>query len=111
ALKKETIKSADVIVKELTFEEQKIQDVVAQIQILKNNNTDVPESEIDVLLLNAQKEISLNQLYNNNKRLVDAASLLHDVEADIDQSFRSKVFEAFEDGFGTIKSAVVNRNN
>lgn len=109
-LENETIKSTEVAVKELTFEEQKIQDVAAQIQLLKDNNESVSDSEIDALLLKAQKEINLNQLYNN-KGLVDAKSLLQDVEADIDQSFRSKVFEALKDSFGTVKSAVANRNN
>lgn len=109
-IKNETVKSPEVLVQELTFEEQKIQDVVAQIQTLKDNNVEVADSEIDALLLKAQKEINLNQLYNN-KGLVDAKSLLQDVEADIDQSFRSKVYEALKDSFGTVKSAVANRNN
>lgn len=109
-IKNETKTSVEVVVKELTFEEQKIQEVVAQIQVLKDNNVGVTDSEIDALLLEAQKEINLNQLYSK-KGLVDAKSLLQDVEADIDQSFRSKVFEAFKDGFGTVKSAVANRNN
>lgn len=109
-LKKETVASTEVAVKELTFEEQKVQDLVAQIQTLKDNNVEVTDSEIDALLLKAQKEINLNQLYSN-KGLVDAKLLLQDVEADIDQSFRSKVFDALKDGFGTVKSAVANRNN
>jgi len=109
-IKSETVKSTEVAAKELTFEEQKIQDVAAQIQLLKNNNSEVSASEIDALLLKAQKEINLNKLYNN-KGLVDAKSLLQDVEEDIDQSFRSKVFEALKDGFGTVKSTVANRNN
>lgn len=109
-IKNEAMKSPEATVKELTFEEQKIQDVVAQIQILKDNNVEVTDSEIDELLLKAQKEINLNKLYNN-KGLVDAKSLLQDVEADIDQSFRSKVFDALKDSFGTVKSAVANRNN
>ncbi|PKQ46485.1 hypothetical protein [Confluentibacter flavum] len=109
-LKNGTVHFAEATAKELTFEEQKIQDVVVQIQLLKNNNADVTDSEIDALLLKAQKEINLNQLYTN-KGLVDAKSLLQDVEADIDQSFRSKVFEALKDSFGTVKSAVANRNN
>lgn len=96
--------------KALTFEEQKIQEVVAEIQLLKDSNSNVSDSEIDALLLKAQQEIHLNKLYNN-KGVVDAALLLQDVEAELDQSFRSKVFEAIKDGFGTVKSAIANRNN
>jgi hypothetical protein len=109
-LKNEIVKSAEVSVKELTFEEQKIQEVVAQIQQLKDKNNKVTDVEIDALLLDAQKEINRNKLYNN-KGLVDAKSLLQDVEADIDQSFRSKVFETLKDGLVTVKSTVANRNN
>lgn len=101
---------AETVIKELSFEEQKIQEVVAEIQQLKDNNSHVSDSEIDALLIEAQKEINLNKLYNN-KGLVDATLLLQEVEADLDQSFRSKVFEALKDGFGTVKSAVANRNN
>jgi hypothetical protein len=108
--KSETDKSPEIAAKALTFEEQKIQDVVAEIQLLKDNNSNVSDSEIDNLLLKAQKEISLNKL-SDNKGAVDAKLLLEDVEDDIDQSFRSKVFEALKDGLGTVKSAVANRNN
>lgn len=109
-LNKETVKSEKVAAIELTFEEQKIQDVVAQIQVLKDKNNKVTDVEIDALLLEAQKEINQNKLYSN-KGLVDARLLLEDVEADIDQSFRSKVFETLKEGLGTVKSAVANRNN
>lgn len=109
-LKSETIESVEIATPKLTFEEQKIQDVVAEIQLLKDNNSNVSDSEIDNLLLKAQKEISLNKL-SDHKGVVDAKLLLADVEADIDQSFRSKVFEALKNGFGTVKSAVANRNN
>lgn len=105
-----SVESISEMPKELTFEEQKIQEVVAEIQLLKDSNTSVSDSEIDALLLKAQQEIHLNKLYNNNG-VVDAALLLQNVEAELDQSFRSKVFEALKDGFGTVKSAIANRNN
>lgn len=109
-LENETVDPAEVVVKDLTFEEQKIQEVVAQIQVLKDKNNKITDTEIEALLLDAQKEINLKKLYDN-KGLVDAKSLLQEVEADIDQSFRSKVFEALKDGFGAVKSTVANRNN
>ncbi len=110
-LKKETPKLAEVATNELTFEEQKINDVVAQIKTLKDTNLEVTDSEIDVLLLKAQKEIKLHKLINDTTGVVDARLLLQEVETDIDQSFRSKVFEALKEGLGTVKSAVANRNN
>jgi len=96
--------------KALSFEEQKVQDVISQIQTLKDNNTEVTEAEIESLLLKAQKEINQNKLLNEMGK-VDPQMLLADVEAEIDQSFRDKVFQALKDGFGTVKSAVANRNN
>lgn len=109
-LKKKTVQPIVLTRKELTFEEQKIQDVAAQIQLLKENHTVVSDSEIDALLLEAQREINLNQLYNNTG-VVDATLLLNDVETDLDQSFRGKVFEVLKNSFGTVKSTLANRNN
>ncbi|WP_111308175.1 hypothetical protein [Confluentibacter sediminis] len=110
-LKKEPVKLAEVATNELTFEEEKINAVVAQIKSLKDNNLEVTDSEIDILLLKAQKEINLHKLIDKTTGVVDARLLLQEVETDIDQSFRRKVFEALKEGLGTVKSAVANRNN
>ncbi|MBU3821379.1 hypothetical protein KO566_04845 [Flavobacteriaceae bacterium XHP0103] len=95
---------------ELTFEEQKVQDVIARIQTLNNGSNEVTDADVEALLLAAQKEIDQNRLYDDNGK-VDAELLLANVEAEIDQSFREKVFEALKDGFITVKSAVANRND
>lgn len=95
----------------LTFEEQKIQEVVAQVTILKNQNNDVTDDEINVLLNQAQKEIKLNRLLNETTGVVDANVLLQDVEAELDQSFRSKVFDAIKSSYNSVKTAVAQRNN
>ncbi|MDO5972275.1 hypothetical protein Q4Q35_20950 [Flavivirga aquimarina] len=109
-LKKISVNSVEVALKPLTFEEEKIQAVANQIQKLKDNNT-VTDEAIDALLLEAQKEIRLNKLYNTTTTVVDANLLLQDVEADLDQSFRSKVFEAIKASYGTVKTAVAQRND
>ena len=95
----------------LTFEEQKIQDVVAQINDLKSNGDEVTYAEIESLLKKAQKEILSNRIYNNNTRTVDANALLQDVEDDLQQSFRTKVFEALKTGYESVRTAVAERNN
>ncbi|WP_298237417.1 hypothetical protein [uncultured Algibacter sp.] len=100
----------DTILKKLTFEEQKIQDVVAQIDLLKQDNVEVTDETIDALLYEAQKEIALNKLINKSTGIVDANLLLQDVEAEVDQSFRSKVFEALQKSYNSVKTAVANRN-
>ena len=100
------------IVKEvLTFEEQKIQQVVAQVQELKENKSQITAAEIEALLQQAQQEIALKKLYNKSTRIVDANALLQDVEADLARSFRTKVFEALKASYSTVKTAIATRNN
>ncbi|PWH84357.1 hypothetical protein DIS18_07430 [Algibacter marinivivus] len=95
----------------LTFEEQKIQDVIAQVEQLKSKNSIVTEADIETLLADAQKEIQLNRLFNETTGVVDANALLQDVEAELDQSFRTKVFEALKSSYNSVKTAVAQRNN
>lgn len=97
--------------KNLTFEEQKVQEVVAQVKDLKEHNKDVTEEDIEKLLAQAQKEIALERLYNENSRIVDASKLLEDVEFELDQSFRNKVLEAMKTSFNSVKTAVAQRND
>lgn len=110
-LKKEKQLSNDEFqVDKLTFEAQKIQDVVAQVQALKNENKVVTEADINALLVEAQKEIALNRLSQQTIGFVDANALLESVEQELDQSFRTKVFEAIKTSYNTVKTAVAQRN-
>ena len=95
----------------MTFEEQKIQDVVALVQSMKDGNKVITDSDINALLEEAQKEIKLNRLYNETNGVVDANALLQDVEAELNQSFRSKVFEALKSSYNSVKTAVAQRND
>lgn len=109
-LNKMTINPDEVAQEPLTFEQKKILAVANQLQALKDNNA-VTDDAINALLLEAQKEIRLNQLYREITGVVDANLLLQDVEAELDQSFRSKVFEAIKESYGTVKTAVAQRND
>lgn len=104
-------KSIEVIKEELSFEEQKVKDLVAKVNALKDDNVTVTDADIDLMLLEAQKEIRLNKIINETTGVVDADALLQDVEADLDQSFRSKVFEAIKSSYSSVKTAVAQRNN
>ena len=95
----------------LTFEEQKIKDLVAKVEDLKAQNKEVTNADIDALLLEAQKEIRFKKLIDKNTGIVDANTLLEEVETDLDQSFRSKVFDAIKASFGTVKTVIAQRNN
>lgn len=108
---KQIITTTELSKKSLTFEEQKVQDVVAKVLTLKDKNKVVTDADIDALLEAAQKEIKLNRLYNETTSVVDANALLQDVETELDQSFRGKVFEALKSSYNSVKTAVVQRND
>lgn len=104
-------KPINALKQNLSFEDQKINDVVAQVQSMRNDNKIVTDADIDLLLEQAQKEIRLNKLINETTGLVDADALLQDVEADLDQSFRGKVLEAIKSSYNSVRTAVAQRNN
>ena len=93
------------------FEDAKLKEVVAEINDLKTENALVTEAEIDSLLKQAERDILTNKLQRSNTRTVDANALLQDVEADLEQSFRSRVFETLLNNYETVKTAVAERNN
>ncbi|MBG6131340.1 hypothetical protein IWQ47_002791 [Aquimarina sp. EL_43] len=89
--------------------EDKVAGVVAQIQELQKNNAQVTDDEINALLLEAQREISTAKILKSST--VSASSLLQDVEAELDETFKQRVFEALKTGFQKVKTAVVERDN
>jgi len=106
-----TVLPKEVIVNKTSFEDLKVQQVVAQIQGLKDKGESVTDKDIDALLDQAQKEITLQKIYNETTKTVDANALLQDVESDLQQSFRDKVFNALKSSYNTVKTAVAERNN
>ncbi len=87
----------------------KVKEVVAQLEQLKNNNTSITIEELDALLANAQREIQSQRILSSNK--VDPEALLGDVEWELEQSLRDKIYYALGDGFQSVKAAIVGRNN
>lgn len=94
-----------------SFEDEKLKEVVAQIQELKNTNEAVTEDDIDALLKEAEQAIFKEKIKRANTLTVDADALLQDVEADLQQSFRDRVFEALKSSYETVRTAVADRNN
>ena len=74
-------------------------------------NKDVSSEEIEALLVAAQKEITMQKLFNDATKTVDADALLRSVEDDLEQSFRDKVFTAIKSGYESVRTAVAERNN
>lgn len=95
----------------LSFEEQQIQQVIAQVRILKDHDKTISDADLEALLAQAQQDIIQEKLYRKNTGIVDARTLLQDVEDDLDRTFRDKVFEALKANFNFVKTAVAQRND
>ncbi|MGF1559976.1 MAG: hypothetical protein ACFCUL_12880 [Flavobacteriaceae bacterium] len=87
----------------------KILEIVAQVDLLERDNDALTDAEVDSLLRRAQQEILNEKLYLDNPR-VDAMALLSDVEEELDQSFRDRIFESLKTGFVKVRTAVADRN-
>ncbi|WP_343487652.1 hypothetical protein [Allomuricauda sp. d1] len=90
--------------------DQKVDEVLAKVILLENNNQSVTEAEVDSLLRAAQKEVLTDKLFNQNGS-VDAMMLLAEVEDELNDSFRDQIFDALKDGYTKLRTAVVYRNN
>ncbi|WP_027393103.1 hypothetical protein [Aquimarina latercula] len=89
--------------------ESKVSSLVAQIKELEKNNKKVTDQEIEALLRKAQLEITTQQILKSNT--VSASALLLDVESELDESFKNRVFEALKTGFEKLKTTVAERDN
>lgn len=98
-------------VKTLTQEELKIIEVVDVIKQLQGSESSVSDKEIDSLLKQAQREILKQRIFDETTRTVNADALLQDVEVELEQSFRDKVFEALKSSYNSVKTAVAERRN
>ena len=96
----------------LELDKKQIDNAVADIlKFEANSSKEVTDAQIDSLLKSAQRELFKNRIFNENSNVVNADALLQDVEEDLGQSFRTKVYEALKDNYEKVKTAVANRNN
>ncbi|WP_138432996.1 hypothetical protein [Winogradskyella algicola] len=95
------------------IEEARIdKDAVANaIKDINTKNSNATDREVDSLLKVASKELFKDKLQKEANKTVDAKTLLEDVEDEMGQSFRSKVYEVLKDGYKTVKTAVAQRND
>lgn len=98
-------------VQEKSIEKQKIDAIVAQMKAIDSTNHWSIDNEVDALLAEAQRNIKLEKLYNEALNSIDSNALLEEIEDDLNQSFRAKVFEALKSSYKTVKTAVAERNN
>ena len=105
--KEELIAKADIIMLDnVSEEEMQLNKVAAQIAALEN----ATESEIDLLLNNAQQKIA-DQKFKDSGMSVSAYALLFEVEEELDPSFKEKVFNILSENYHSVKNAVAQRNN
>lgn len=95
----------------LSFKTQKAQEVADAIYTLSERESGVSNASIDSLLKAAQRDILLNRMKNENQVAIDAAVLLQEVEFELDETFRERVFKAFKSSYGSIKTAIAQRND
>jgi hypothetical protein len=88
----------------------KVLEVIAQINILEQNEQSLSDAEVDSLLRKAQDELIRDQIFDQNGS-VDAMALLTEVEGELDQTFRDQIFESLKTGFLKVRTAVADRNN
>jgi len=94
-----------------TLENQKVTEIVAHIEDLKRKGEVVTDVEIEALLTKAQRDLNYQSALRETNYTVDANALLQDVEADLQESFRNKIFEALKNSYETIRTAVAERQN
>jgi len=93
---------------ETDFLDQKAQEVALSIKNLKENQGDVTMEEVEALLESARRDIFLNRTIKKSQ--ISAATLLNEVEWELDKTFSDKVFDALGEGFKIIATAYTERN-
>ena len=109
-IEEDKIQNQNLINSNTIIAEENKQEITAQILDIEKDKNLVTDSEIELLLENAQKDIALKQNKKEQSKTVNANSLLQDVETDLDVSFRDKIFKSIESGYNTVRTAVVERN-
>jgi len=71
----------------------------------------VTDQQIDSLLKEANRELLIDRALKSKSNIVDADALLQDVEEEMGQSFRTRIYETLKDSYKSVKSAVARRNN
>lgn len=89
--------------------DNKVADLLVQVQQIEKNNGQVTDEEINSLLRKAQQEITADKLLEEGK--TNALSLLEDVELELDETFKQRVFETLKISFSKLRTAVAERDN
>lgn len=88
--------------------QQKIDELLAEVASKENEENAVSEAEINKLLERAALQLSLEEKPAFAESL-NPDDLLFEVERELEQSFRAKIFDVLKDGFEKTRTAVANR--
>jgi len=86
------------------------EEVITEASPKEIKTGEITDAEVDALLAEAVKKINVDRSARSVSENINANSLLLDVEMELEQSFREKVFDVLKDGYFKAKTAVVNRN-
>ena len=103
----EPLQEPQEIINNLNLETSLYNTNLAQIEIQENNKK--TKTDVDALLKKAQQNIA--DKTTKKAYSIDAKSLLQDVEEDLEESFRAKVFETIKTNYKKVKTAVAQRND
>lgn len=84
--------------------------LIAEALSKENKTGKITDAEVDALLAVASEQINRDRSPKSASINIDANSLLLDVELELEQSVREKVFDVLKEGYFKARTAVVNRN-
>ncbi|WP_010177503.1 hypothetical protein [Aquimarina agarilytica] len=105
------LEKKDTVLKGVTFQDQKIKELLVEVDALEETEVVLSNEIIEDLLLKAQIEIDIENSQIENKETVNASSLLKSVENDLDMSFRNKVLKALKENYSKVKTGIVQRRD
>ncbi len=104
-------KSSEIVANSLVVE--KIEKLLVEVESIEKSGSKVSDAEVDSLLNIAKKELFEERYLNTSKVVVDAASLLDEVENDAkkEKLLKEHIYEALVAGYITAKTIVVDNRD
>lgn len=93
-----------------SLQQQKIEALVAKVQIIKMEKGEVSDFELEQLLEAAQKSLMAERKVIHHKSY-SGADLLAEAEYDLDKDFKERLFEAIVSTLKDTKNRFANRDN
>ena len=88
----------------------KLDEVLAMVNLMETDSILVTDAEIDSLLLMAEREILKERIFQDPSK-VDALALLDEVEVELYDESRYPLFIRLKESFIKLRTAVADRNN